>query len=219
MVVHTCKGCGEEFKKKSTYISHLNRINPCDKSIDSILGKVISSEISGKKINSAMIKKYLEDNKCAYCEKIFTKKSSVIQHMRENCKEIKKIEKEKQTIFDKLKELEEVKEKNIRLEEEIKKLKENTKQKITTTTTTNTNSHNNTTNNTNNTNSHNTIANSNINSNINSNNNTQNIMMVGYGKEDMKKFLKEDIVKALKRVYGAPFLGARNKIMTDCDPS
>jgi hypothetical protein len=190
MVKYICNKCGEKFMKKSTYIDHINRKRACDKDINYVLEKAINNTNSSivnynkNKIDNSVVKKCLEENKCPYCEKVFYKKSNVIQHMKERCKEIKKIEEEKQTIFDKLKELEE---KNNKLEEEVKKLKGDTIQNL------------------------NLVSNSNIinrnsnnNTQINSNNNTQNIMMVGYGKEDMSKFSKNDIIKALRRVYGSP---------------
>jgi hypothetical protein len=143
MVIHTCDKCQENFSKKSAYISHINRINPCNKNIIYVLKKLTEdSEVNEKKIDNALVKKYLEDNKCVYCEKQFYKRSNVLQHMRGRCKEIKKIENEKKTIFDKLKELEatniknqiiidnlkDLEKKNNILAQEIKALKKNKKE-------------------------------------------------------------------------------------------
>jgi hypothetical protein len=46
---------------------------------------------------------YLNQRECAYCHKFFSRKNSVIYHIKHNCKIKKNIEKEKYEIFKKLK--------------------------------------------------------------------------------------------------------------------
>jgi hypothetical protein len=61
---HCCSNCGEHFKKKSTFIDHLNRKNPCD-----------------KKKNKLKIK-------CEYCPKKCSGRYSLNRHIRTKHKNI-----------------------------------------------------------------------------------------------------------------------------------
>lgn len=128
-------------------------------------------------------------NACKYCGKTFTTPTNMYRHMNHTCK-IKKAEDQKRDqIYERLVELEKKSEKidvlekeNKELKKEMKSLKKNVKddkkvKKIT----------NNTTNN-NNTN--------NINNGI-----VAHINLIGYGKEDLSKIDKKDILKAIQNGF------------------
>jgi hypothetical protein len=55
-------------------------------------------------IDAKKLKEYLNECKCIYCDKEFTRKDNVLYHMKHNCKKVKEIEDKKQKIFMKLKE-------------------------------------------------------------------------------------------------------------------
>jgi hypothetical protein len=163
-------------------------------------------------INSETMKKYLKNSQCVYCEKVFSRKDNVITHIKNHCKKVKEIEKVKYKIFIKLKNLEdenvEIKEQNIQIKEQNKILIDEMK-KITELLTkknmhieqnflSNHNHNHNYINNTNNTNNNDNSKN------INNNIKQQNIMLVGYGNEDMSKINKDDMVKCIKRGYRTP---------------
>jgi hypothetical protein len=104
-------------------MDHLNRITPCDKSgndtkilikklsepqnIPSAIFENITSNISSnisanKKIDSKKLEEYLDICKCIFCDKEFTRRDSVLYHIKHNCKKVKEInENDKQ--FDKMK--------------------------------------------------------------------------------------------------------------------
>jgi hypothetical protein len=122
--------------------------------------------------------------KCRLCDKQFTTMTSMYRHMRTTCIVKKKEDKAKNDIFERLVEIEEkykeIKEENKEIKEENKELKQKVKKIEKSTKTTN------------------NINNGTINAPINNGIiNTNQIILVGYGHEDMKKFKIEDIVKAL----------------------
>ena len=98
-----CDNCGKTFKRNENLKYHLNKKNKCIKIID-----------------SKLLEKYLKDNKCVYCEKVFKQKCSVMYHIKNNCKKVKQLEEEKHEIFQKLKNEEDNKMKQ--LENKIEKL-------------------------------------------------------------------------------------------------
>ncbi|VBB18935.1 hypothetical protein YASMINEVIRUS_1467 [Yasminevirus sp. GU-2018] len=126
---------------------------------------------------------------CKFCDKKFATKTSMYRHVRENCKVKKQTEIEKEGILEKL--LEENVENNKRierLEKENKKLKQQMKRVVKNTATTNI------VNNTKN------LTNNNCTTNINKGT-INNIILVGYGQEDLTKIDKSEVLKALKRGY------------------
>jgi hypothetical protein len=128
---------------------------------------------------------------CKYCNKGFTAKTNMYTHIRNSCREKKKEDDDRENILERLVKLEE---KNKQLEkdhEEIEKLKKQNKKivkeneklkkivKI-----------------------DNSIKTNNINNGtINNNNNNLNVILVGYGKEDMSKINKNDMLKILQYGY------------------
>lgn len=158
MVLYECNLCNKIYFKKSLYNDHINRKNKCnDKQY---------------KLN------------CIYCSKVFSTKSSVTRHIKNNCPIVKKNNKDKQIIYDKL----------IVMQKQIDELKyENNKLKIQTGGNLEKQSKtiNNTTNN--NTTNHNTINHGIIN----------NITIIAYGSEDIDKINIDQILKSI-RGYQTP---------------
>jgi acyl carrier protein phosphodiesterase len=96
MVVHTCERCKIDFTKKSVFIYHINRKNPC------------------KEVN-------VENNlACKYCKKIYSNFSNLKTHIEKYCKEKGKEINKIEDLEKKIKELE--KENNKIKEKDIKKL-------------------------------------------------------------------------------------------------
>jgi uncharacterized C2H2 Zn-finger protein len=188
MVEYKCNICNKIFKKKTDHTRHINRKISCKSN------KVNKTQINAKTMqNNANMEnnnpKTMQNNadiKCSYCNKIFKYKNNLYTHINKRCKIRKNIENEKQTIFNNLViEMNELKEKITKQEQEIMILKED-KQKIITG---NTNSNNKNNNNSNN-------SNNNINS-----NNTNHIQLIAFGKETLDKITKEDILDALKKGF------------------
>jgi hypothetical protein len=211
-----CPKCDKIFSQQVTLDYHLNKKNPCDKFL-----KEPENQNNIEIINAKKIREYLDDLKCVYCKKQFTRKNNVLYHIEHNCKKVKEIEEEKHKIFLKLKEEEETRikqqdeEKNkIKLlEEEVLKLKnalenkdkneeklikEISKIKKTITKVSHTNSHNTKT----------TVSNSNNISNSNNTDNSikdsniqQNIFLANYTGNGMPPIPNEEILPLLKRGF------------------
>jgi hypothetical protein len=248
MKEYICDKCGKKFDKKYNYQVHINRIIPCvnilleeDKIIDDIKEevkeKIIESAKEEKKvtnITNELIQKCINELKCAYCNKKFSKKNNVIHHIKNNCKKVKEIENEKHAIFlklkkereeNKLKEIEKIQEEKDKLEEEKKKIQEernkldnekrlrmleeqNQKMLLIINELQKNQKKTNKTNKISNI-KNNAINTGAINSNINSNNNNtintqQNITLVGYKEEDLNKIDKSEILTIMKRGFQAP---------------
>jgi hypothetical protein len=230
MVTYRCDNCFKVFDKKSNFKAHLERKNKCSPLEDSsendnknfstqlhtnqgnfhtipqnyslipqnfhtIPHNFHTNENLQQPLSNDLIKEKLLDLTCAYCDKKFTRKDAVIRHMKNFCVQVKKIENEKDVIMQKLLDKMIVIEKqNESLQKEIKEIKNNNS------TSTNTNN----TSNTSNTNINN-INNGNINNGIVNNiDNKQNIILVGYNKEDLSKIDIQKFVKLLKRGFQAP---------------
>jgi hypothetical protein len=102
MVIHQCPVCGEFFNKKSTYVNHSNRKNPCKKKILEITPDTpkitpekhqknticIESKSTDNNINNIKInidddyKKYC----CESCGQKFSRKFSLDRHLNRRCK-------------------------------------------------------------------------------------------------------------------------------------
>jgi hypothetical protein len=162
------------------------------------------------------------DYKCRFCDAGFTSAANMYRHMKYNCKIRKQNEDEKTKIYERLLKLEEDNKRLAQLEEDNKKLKHKVQllEKKNTnnpgTTNTNTNSNGNTNANANTTTSTNTKSINNvktvktINSNNNNINNTNNgtvinnhFTLVGYGKEDLSKLDKKEMLKILQNGYNS----------------
>ena len=154
--------------------------------------KYCKKEVSSKQNYDNHIKKnicIMGDYECKYCNRKFTTRSSMYRHVNHICKvkqdeDIKRVE-----IFERLiileeknkqleksnKEIDKLKRDNIQLKKVVDKLKKGTTIKNTI----------------NNTTTH--INNGTIN----------NIILVGYGKEDLKKLNKDDLLKILQNGYNS----------------
>ena len=222
MKEYECEKCGKKFNKKSNYDNHKNRKVPCDQILlnNNIIAKKKDDNVNiksddktnhinsiddtqketlllkndcGDIINTKNMQRYLNELKCIYCNKKYSKKSNVMYHIKHNCKKVKEIEDQKQAIFIKLteeKEKEDNEIKNLKkvvceLEKELKKTQ-------------------------------NIISNNNCNTIlsiisivtiiplININNNQQNVVLVDYNKEDLSKIDKKEILAIMKRGFQAP---------------
>jgi hypothetical protein len=203
-MAHNCHKCGKDFKKKQHLEYHLNKKTPCD-------GEV-HQENENNQIDAKKLREYLEDCKCVYCGKEFTRKNSVLYHIKNNCKKVREIENEKQKIFIKLKEEEnlritELANENSKLKDIIQQQEKNFEKKFlelqknileikSQNLTTNTNnSHNNTNSNNNNVNIDNSIKDSNI---------QQQIILANYTSNGMPPISREELLPIFKRGFQAP---------------
>jgi hypothetical protein len=153
MTKYKCELCYKTFKKKDHYTQHINRKIKCTEN------------------------QY--NNNCIYCQKKFTTKGNVTRHIRNNCNIYKKIQNEKQDIFNKLIKLEqenkELKDENIKIKT---KLKQKKSAKI-------------------------ILSNNTINSNNNITNNgiINNITIVAFGKEKIDNISDKEILNAVSRGF------------------
>jgi hypothetical protein len=139
--------------------------------------------------------------KCIYCNKLFIRKDSIKRHIKKSCPKAKEYESKKEEHFQKL--MDEIlflKKQNESLHNNIAKIQHEHSN----------NNSNNDINNNINSNSNNDINNNNI-INANNTNNTfnnidkfQNIVLVGYNKEDLGKINVQDFIKSLRRGFQAP---------------
>jgi hypothetical protein len=114
MKKYTCHKCGHGFNQKSHLDYHINKKKSCDEEIIEFDGNISKDEIE----------KCIDECKCAFCHKVFVKKSNLKNHMKKNCKIIRD---KKLNIEDELKKKENDRVKQ--LEEENKKLKQIIEQK------------------------------------------------------------------------------------------
>ena len=74
MVVYECERCHKKFNHKGNYNAHINRKKPC---------KVINDESKELIINSIINDS--NDNKCIYCNKVFSRLDSLKRHLLKYC--------------------------------------------------------------------------------------------------------------------------------------
>jgi hypothetical protein len=118
---------------------------------------------------------------CKFCDKGFTNETNMYRHMRDACKVKKEKDIEKDKIYDEL----------LQMKDEIEKIKKENKQLVERIEKIDKTSH--------------VINNNNINTGTVNNtvNNTNNIIIVGYGNEDLSKLDKTEILKALQNGYSS----------------
>ena len=141
-MIYTCNNCNKEFKQKSNYLFHMNRKIPCYNKVNVNSTQNIEVNLPQKSTiypqksaiypqkNVELLKKSVQninnnynDDKsskiiCQKCKKDFSRKYCLIKHQKDRCK-IKNInDKDKP-------ELDELKEENKKLKEEIAFLKQN----------------------------------------------------------------------------------------------
>ena len=174
---YVCKLCNKDFKQKSNYNVHINRIRPCVIIItDNELLKnndipKLTENIPKLTENITILTNIDNNIVCEYCNKQFTQKSALSRHINNRCKHNKLMTENKK-----------LKENNIKLENENKTLKEENnilknqiviaKKKTT----------------------KNQINNIQNQTNIQ----TQNNITINFGDEDMSKLTEDEILKSLK---------------------
>jgi hypothetical protein len=140
-------------------------------------------------INSESMKQYIDEKKCIYCNKEFSRKENIFNHIKYSCKKKKEIEKEKDNIFNELKVL---KEKNDTLEKQNEKLI-NKMNKIENLLMKN-----------NSNNSGNIINNDNSNIINTTNIGQQNFNLINYNKENLSLINRKKFLTAVKKGYNTP---------------
>lgn len=146
MVEYKCDRCNVLFNKKYHYERHINRKYPCkidnqnhlefinkvSKGVKKLPNGTEKSPDDTKKRDNNFIQNknlYNNDNQCKYCNKNFTKPSSLQRHLNSRCKIKMKNEDEKENLLQKLiedmgkqkEELKQTQEKVTAFKEEIKK--------------------------------------------------------------------------------------------------
>ncbi len=205
MVKYVCKKCNKEFTRKCDYIYHtVKRKNPCTQEEKDILIQLQYKNLN-KINNENIVQDNIDNFKCEFCNNCFSRKSNLVRHQKNYCKEKEQIvQNENLTINQKnLINIDDLNNMNIdnnvkqimtllllqnnNLLSEIHKIKDelnnkSSKKKITYT------NCNNTTNTTNTTNNQNTLINNNSNNTIN---------IIAHGKEDFSKIELDAIMTCL----------------------
>ncbi len=195
MVQYKCNICNKIFDRKSNYNNHTNRKNKCILKVSPEYPTNISqkdSNVANRKnnVSEQVSKENKSDIVCKYCSKIFTFKNNLYRHLAQTCKIKQQRDNEKEDIFKcLLEEMKEIKEENKIIREQNKELQQELK-KINNRKIKNINNINNKTNTKNNT-KNNMVNNGSI---VSGN----TFMLIGYGKEDMTKIDKDDIIRSLK---------------------
>jgi len=183
MVEYLCNICGKKFKQRTDYNRHLNRKNPCksSKHNENIDTQKIHKNTQEIHNDTQKCKKWI----CNYCKKDFTTNSSYNRHMSKFCKIKKEQDNAKEDLLQKLiKEMAEMKEVIKQNNEEINKLKRESKKNIQ-----NVNSIQNADKIQNNT--QNNILSNTVN----------NIKIIAYGKEDLSHLLEKDYKLILNKGF------------------
>jgi hypothetical protein len=179
MTNYKCNKCNKDFTQKSHYIRHLIRKSPCDIILNIKKNTYVKDILDNYSLT------------CIFCNNNFSTNYNLTKHMKNSCKEIKRREQIKHDIFIKLKEDQILKDeekmlktkiqiaKNAKLKYKLDKL-ERDMQVI-------------------NKNSHNIITTTN--SNNTTNNIVNNIVLIGYGKEDFAKIPEKKIKQIFNRGY------------------
>lgn len=97
MVTYTCEKCNKVFNQKVHYTTHLNKKNPCMPTVS-----IAYNELNKEPLTSKIVKEKMDNNLCPYCDKTFTRKDTIVQHMKNHCKILKQMESERETIFQQL---------------------------------------------------------------------------------------------------------------------
>jgi hypothetical protein len=121
MVLYKCDRCYNEYTRKSTYTDHLKRKYPCKQISNIINDNPIKTDINNQNIIlDITIENKITSICCKFCNFIFKRKDYLKKHLDQSCKVKKEKEKTENNFIKKIEELEE---KNKKMEEEINKLK------------------------------------------------------------------------------------------------
>ena len=215
MVLYNCPTCNKEFKKKCNYDYHIgNKKKPCNPTSIIIPPKssVIppkSSEFSQKSdniIDILMDKPLVTDNenKCVYCDKIFTRIDNLQRHLNGRCKskgnydDLEKLKEDMKVIIKNYQKLENNYQNLENNYQNLENVNVNLKKEIDGIKTTQQGSCDNT-----------TVINKTINNNNNNQinkgvilNNTVNIQVVQFGSEDIDKLNLTDAMKSYLKSTG-----------------
>ena len=132
MVEYKCDKCNKIFARKYDFNKHQKRKFPCKSKEPTSIQNIPENTHDIPEIYPKISEKLENNIKCVYCNKIFVYKSGLYRHIKLRCKVKKEHDEEKQKIFDRLvKEVDEIKNDNKELKDEINKIKSKTKKKIT----------------------------------------------------------------------------------------
>ena len=104
MVVYECERCHKKFNHKGNYNAHINRKKPCN----------ISNKESKEVIVNSIIKESI-DNKCMYCNQVFSRADSLKRHLLNYCENRNRI----------IMQNDDLKKENEKLREEMENFKKN----------------------------------------------------------------------------------------------
>ena len=185
MVEYKCDKCNKIFDKKSNYVTHINKKNPCisiPKNTGCVPDKLINikNETVGQQ----------NDKQCNYCRKIFSQVSSLNRHLNGRCSIKTNDINEKENIYQNLlKKINELENKNQAQQNQIDELKKENNKII------NKINNENCTTNTNN----GTI--NNIDKQQNNITNNVHINLVAHGKEDLSFITNDQMKKLLNKGF------------------
>ena len=185
METYECQHCKKCFRKKFNYDRHMKRKTPCFVVVS------VDENDSSSEIDSETI--FEIENECEYCHKIFSRSDALSRHIDKYCKIKRKIDNDKEQLFQKLlhdhdkliKRIEQLeKEVGEHNSESKKSVNQKTGSKIQ-------NCDINTLNNTNNNTTNNTT------------NNTYNIKLIAFGKEDISTMSEEVYKKIINKGFNS----------------
>lgn len=186
-----CDICGKQFKYNSIYLKHINKKKPCKNvNLQTIDNEYVDDDNINeiKKIYVNIIQKINDKtkksiiDKCYFCNNLYSSKSNLLNHIRNNCKLYKELFSQQ----NKYKELINRYKSNNKitiLNEEIIRLKQKNNKNIIKD------------------NNDNNVKTINNNININNNNNNLHIHLNSFGKEDLSHITDEDYKIYIKTIY------------------
>jgi superfamily II DNA or RNA helicase len=124
-----CPKCCLELKNKQNLLNHLSKKYSCDQFSKNDISNDDNDDDNNDNnndnknvdtklefIDAKKVRELLEECKCPYCKKQFTRKDNTLAHIKKNCKEAKEQENNRRSILEKMKKLED---ENINLRKKI----------------------------------------------------------------------------------------------------